>query len=379
MRTARIVAASFWAAVLLAGLGMAAQDDKDYAKDLREAQALQQRKQYKDCVQRCDKMLGLYKEPRQVKELARLKADNLVLDNQPDEALKTLADLAKTFAEDKELQTAVALRTGDLERTLKKLDEAVAAYRKAAETAPKEPPGPAAEALVRAADVLVEMKKWPEARAECWRVICSYPIEPTSCQAAQAKIVETYRAESQWAEALGAARILYDAAGTEQAIRDAAQVLAQAFLAADGNLARANEFLAYQSFGPDGPDGKPNTPDDIPVNRLAEVKYPTPSAAANQGFQAALGAQPETYEGYRAKAFLYIYWGKPKEGAAQFRVAFKAANLTQLPAASQELVLVGMKAHTASFRGLDRIFEFLLYGPKGKSGKENLPDPFAGL
>ena len=60
-------------------------------------------------------------------------------------------------------------------------------------------------------------------------------------------------------------------------------------------------------------------------------------------------------------------------------LAFKAATFAQVPAACQELVLIGMKAHTASFRGLDRIFDYINHGPKGKSGKENIPDPFAGL
>jgi tetratricopeptide (TPR) repeat protein len=313
---------------------------KDYAKELRQAQSLQQAKRYKDCLESCEKMLGHYQDPRQAKEITWLKIEALVSDGQHEAALKALADLGKTDADDKKLQATIALR---------------------------------------AADVLVELKKLPEARAECQRLICSCPLEQAACQAAQARIVETYRAESKWPEALGAARVLYDAAGTEESLREAGKVMAQAFLAADGTLARANEFLAYQSFGPDGPDGKPNTDDDIKTNRLAEVKYPTLAAEANGQFEAAIKAQPDGYDGYRAKGFLYVYWGKPKEGAAQFRLAFKAASLAQVPAAAQELVLVGMKAHTASFRGLDRIFEYLNHGPKGKSGKENIPDPFAGL
>ena len=480
----------------LVSVGLAA-ENKDYQKDLRAAQSQQRSKRYRECLKACDQMLEAYKETWQAKELTWLKVETLVLDSQYEATLKALADLAKAYSEDKELQAAAALRTGDVQRLLKKPEDAVAVYRKLAEAAAKDQPEQAAEALLRAGetlaadlkkpdqalalyreveskfaaldakraaealrriataheaegkdflkaaaayqaltekhaavfddgtlaglcgkavecflkaekpaeataaarkaeeslksvglkasfgirlgDLLLEQKRPAEARAEYQRIICSYPLEQGACQNAQAKIVEAYRAESQWADALGAARILYDAAGDESSIRNAAQVVAQAFLAADGSLGRANDFLAYQRFGPDGPDGKPKTEDDIAANRLAEVKYPTPSAAANQQFQAAVKAQPDGYEGYRAKGFLYVYWGKPKEGAGQFRLAFKAATLNQVPAASQELVLVGMKAFTASFRGLDRIFEYLSYGPKGKSGKENLPDPFAGL
>jgi hypothetical protein len=227
--------------------------------------------------------------------------------------------------------------------------------------------------------VLLELKKAPEARSELVRVICASPLKPDLCQQAQARIVESYRAESQFTEALGAARILFDAAGEEAAIKAAAQAVAQAFLACDGTLARANEFLAFQSYGPAGPDGKPGTPDDIAANHLAKVKYPAFDAAANKQFQAALDAQPKSYDGYRAKGYLYVYWGKPKESASNFLLAFKAAPLAQVAAAAQELVLVGIKAHTASFRGLDRVFEYINDGPKGKSGKETIPDPFAGL
>lgn len=255
--------------------------------------------------------------------------------------------------------------------------EALAAARKA--EADLQADAERASFAVRQAGILLDMDRPAEARAECERAICSYPLQQKACQQAQGKIVETHRAEGKWAEALGAARTLYDAAGDEQGIRSAAQTVAQAFLAADGNLRRANEFLSYQRYGPEGPDGKNGTQDDIAANHLAGVKYPPFSAACDKRFQEAIKAQPDTYDGYRAKGMLYIYWGKPKQGAGQLLRAFKAADLAQVPAASQELVLIGMKACTASFRGLERIFEYISYGPKGKSGKEEIPDPFAGL
>jgi len=328
------------AAWLLAGRAADAAESRDLAKELRQAQSHQHAKRYRECLDACDKLLAACKDPMQAKEIAWLKAETQVLDGQLDAALKTLADFAKACEDDRKLQAAAAVRTGDIQLLLKKPDDALATYQ---------------------------------------RLICTYPLEQTACQAAQAKIVEVCRAASKWAEALGAARVLYDAAGTEQGILEAAQTVAQAFLAVDGNLGRANEFLAYQSFGPEGPDGKPNTADDIAANRLAEVRYPTLGPEVAKQFGAAIQAQPENYDGFRAKAFLYAYSGRAKEAAAQFRLAFKVASLTQLPTAAQELVLIGLKAHTASFHGLDRAFEFLNYGPKGKSGKESLPDPFAGL
>lgn len=370
-------AASLVMTALMAAACFAADDAKEFKNELRKIQSKQAQKQYKECVKLCDEMLARYKEPAQVREVATLKAELLVLDGQPEAALKALAALAEANPDDRKLQAALALRSGELLRTMKKPDEALAAYRKAAASA--EEPEAAAEPLLRTADTLLELKKPAEARAELLRIITSCPLRPDLCQQAQAKIVESYRAEGKLPEALGAARILYDAAGDEATIRAAAQTVALTFLACDGTLARANEFLAFQSYGPAGPDGKPGTPDDVAVNHLAKVKYPPFDDAANKLFQAALDAQAKGYEGCRARGYLYVYWGKPKEAASQFLLAFKSAPLAQVAAAAQELVLVGIKAHTASFRGLDRVFEYINYGPKGKSGTENIPDPFAGL
>jgi len=484
-------------AMLLCPVAGLAAATRDYRKELRDAQSQQQRRRHRECIALCDKMLEYHKEAWQIQEITWVRIESLVQDSQYEGAQKALAALAAAYAEDKKLQTAVALRTGDVQRLLKKFDAAVATWRKVAAAVAETEPGQAAEALlrtgdvlctelekpldgvaayrevatkfatqlpkqaaeairriatahethtkdmlkaaaayqeltekhptsydegtlsgfyrkavdcfvkaekpaeaiaaaqkaeaalqsvsqkaafgVRAGDLLLEQEKFAEARTQYQSILCAYPLEQSSCRHAQTRIVESYRAESRWDDALGAARILYDAAADEQGIRNAAQIVAQAFLAADADLVRANAFLAYQRFGPDGPDGKRGTEDDVAVNHLASVKYPARDAATDKQFQAAIDAWPRNYEGYRARGYLYIHWGKPKEGAGQFLQAFKAAELKQVPAAVQELVLVGIKAHTASFHGLDRVFEFVNHGPKGKSGKESLRDPFDGL
>jgi len=229
------------------------------------------------------------------------------------------------------------------------------------------------------ADLLVMMKKFPQARAACERIICTWPVELPTCQAAQTRIIAAWRAEKKLNETLGAARIFYNAAGGEADIRAAAQAVAVAMRDVDGNVVRANAFLSFQRHGPAGPDKRPGTPDDVRPNHLAAVRYPPPEPGRDQRFTRALAAQPKTPDGHRARAYLYTHWGKTKEAAKSFRLAFQASPEPQVPQAVQELVMVGMKAHTASFHGLGRIFEFISYGPKGKSGKEKLPNPFAGL
>ncbi len=262
-------------------------------------------------------------------------------------------------------------------RGAKKLPEALAALKKG-EKALQEVRYRTPMALAQLG-VLVEMKNYPGVRGEADRIICEYPLELEICQAAQTRVVDAYRAESKFAECLGSARTLYDAAGSERNIRAAAHVVARGFRSVDGNLARANVFLAYQRFGPLGKDGKPNTPDDQKVNHLPAVRYPASTPARNQRFTAAVNAQPKTYRGYRTRAYLYVYWGKPKEAAQQFRLAFQISADSLVPQAAHELVLVGLKAYRASFAGLDRVFEYISYGPKGKDGKQNILDPFQGL
>lgn len=268
-------------------------------------------------------------------------------------------------------------KTATCLRGAKKLPEALAALKRG-EKAMLEVRQQTPLALAQL-DVLMEMKNYAGLRVEADRVICQYPLELEFCQAAQTKVVDAYRAESKFAECLGSARTLYDAAGSERNIRAAAHVVARAFRSADGNLARANVFLAYQRFGPAGKDAKPGTADDLRVNYLAAVRYPPSSPARTKRFTAAVAAQPKTFVGYRTKAYLYMYWGRPKEATQQFRLAFQISADASVPQAAHELVLVGMKAYRASFAGLDRVFEYISYGPKGKDGKQNIPDPFRGL
>jgi tetratricopeptide (TPR) repeat protein len=230
---------------------------------------------------------------------------------------------------------------------------------------------------LQALSLRMEMKMNPQARAEAERVICTYPLEMDTCQAAQAVVVESYKAEGKLKEALGAARVLYDGAGSEKTVSAGAHVVAQMLRAVDGNLGRANDFLGFQRFGPAGPDGKPGTEDDIKANVLATIEYQGPTDPAK--FAAAVAAQPNTVEGYRAKAFLLIYSAKPKEATQQFLAAFRLAPDTAIPGIVQEMVLVGVKAMQASYANLDQVFEFISYGPKGKNGQQNLPNPFAGM
>ncbi|MHC4716106.1 MAG: tetratricopeptide repeat protein [Planctomycetota bacterium] len=262
-------------------------------------------------------------------------------------------------------------------RAGKKLPEALAVAAKAEKALPsaqyKTP-----FAVIRV-DLLLEMSKHAEVRTERDRVVCAYPLDPGACRQAQLRVVQSYRARSKFAEALGAARVLYNAAGDERSIRDGAHAVAMAFRSTDGHLGRANEFLTYQRYGPNGPDGRPNTPDDVKANHLLAARYPPSTPARDKLYTAAIAAQPKTYPGYRAQGYLYMYWGKPREGARMFREAMKACTDAEVPQAAVELIMVGMKAHTASFHGLERMFEFVSYGTKGKTGKENLPDPFKGL
>jgi len=295
------------------------------------------------------------------------------------QAAAAYQSLSETYAQvyDERNRSAHYAKAVACLRAAKKLPEALnvaAKAEKALESAAYATPF----ALTRV-ELFMETGKYADARNEADRVICAYPLEPAACQQAQLRVVESYRAENKFAEALGAARVLYNAAGDERAIRDAAHAVAMSFRGTDGNLGRANEFLTYQRYGPDGADGKPGTEDDVKANHLLSAKYPPSTPERDKLYAAAVAAQPKTYIGYRAQGYLYVYWGRTKEAARMFREALKTCTDAEVPQAATELILVGMKAHTGSFHDLEKMFEFVSYGAKGKTGKENLADPFAGL
>ena len=150
MTIPRIAVLPSLAVVALASAGLAGQP-RDYRKDLRDAQTHQHHRRYRECIALCDKMLDYHKESWQTKEITWLRIENQILDTQFEAASKALDSLAKAHPDDKALQTAVALRTGDVQRQLKQFDQAVATWRKAAEVCAAQQPDKAADVgLLRA-------------------------------------------------------------------------------------------------------------------------------------------------------------------------------------------------------------------------------------
>ncbi|MGB2819801.1 MAG: tetratricopeptide repeat protein, partial [Phycisphaerae bacterium] len=162
MRTGRTVVFLWLAGGLIAACAAAQEKPAGYRDELRLIESQQRRKRYQECVAMCEKMLARFKEAWQVKEVTWLKIENLILDSQYEAALKVLADLSGAYGEDKPLQTAAGLRTGDVQRMLKRFDDAVATYRKLAAGCAKDQPDQAADALLRAGEVLCSDLKKPE-------------------------------------------------------------------------------------------------------------------------------------------------------------------------------------------------------------------------
>lgn len=187
-------------------------------------------------------------------------------------------------------------------------------------------------------------------------------------------------------EALAAARAAYGITGfqstTATYFARAVAVVAHALRGRDGHLVSGNAFRTYQVYGPAGPDRKPGTPDDI-ANPLAGVK-PKPEPELDRLFQAALDRQPPTLKGWRARAWVYLLWSKPKEALGAFKHAFALCPLdSQTIARAAQDIALGLKALRATPVGMEDFAQFQRYGPNGpdrkKGTRDDLEDPLAGL
>ncbi len=196
----------------------------------------------------------------------------------------------------------------------------------------------------------------------------------------QRGIVESLRKLNRPAEALAAARIIFNAAGDAGQISNAAQLVAQLFKEADKNISRANAFLEYQQFGPAGKDGKAGTADDL-TNPLETVAYP-PYAAREEAFkkmrESAGGDAPSS----KLRALTYVYTGHPAEALQEYAEYFRRSHGEPylMLAVVQEMIDVGVRGVRGHAVGLERFWEFVRVGPSGADAQagtaDDLKDPF---
>jgi len=213
------------------------------------------------------------------------------------------------------------------------------------------------------------------------RVFTEYPGCSFHWYDAQGRIVEELIAKGEYAEALGAARILLDAAWDRTRIVEAVQQMARLLKAVDGNVARANEFIAYQRYGPAGKDGKAGTDDD-PKDVLTGTAYPR-QPAREEAFAAAREAAGDDVEGAQHRARTFTYSGQPEQALRHYMDAFLRAPARDFQSAGYDLIVIGARAVRGHAVGLEAFFDFVNHGPSGEDGKpgteDDLKDPFEAL
>jgi len=233
------------------------------------------------------------------------------------------------------------------------------------------------------AKALAKQERWGEVTAACLTIVASFPQEVKACFEAQQLLVKAAMQQRRYEDALGAARVLYGVApNSEKEITDAVNLVMQALRARYRSIALANDFAAFQSYGPEGKDGRKGTEDDI-INPLANVRW-SPPAEVEALFKKTLASLPEDFQGRRWRGYLYLYWDKPDLALKEFVKRYDEAPLEQkaVDEAIGDLV-VALKAHCGHTLAGERFMKYQKFGPKGEDGKlgtdDDLTDPLKDL
>jgi tetratricopeptide (TPR) repeat protein len=242
------------------------------------------------------------------------------------------------------------------------------------------------EALDQLAPIAARARRGDDLVKVCTHAMLARPFDESTARVCLGAIVDVRTRQGRLDEALAAARAAYAITGFESASTTyfvrAVAIVAHALRARDGHLVSGNAFRSYQAYGPNGPDRKPGTADDI-ANPLAGLE-PKPDPELDPLFQAALDRQPPTTTGWRTRGWICLLWSKPKEALGAFKQAFAVCSLDSnaLTRAAQDVAL-GLKALHGTPVGMDAFATFQRYGPAGPDRKEgtndDLKDPLAGL
>jgi tetratricopeptide (TPR) repeat protein len=220
----------------------------------------------------------------------------------------------------------------------------------------------------------------------CARAMLATPLSDDTASTCLVAIMRLRLSEGRADDALAAAKAAYSVIGytypSSTRFASAVELVARALRARDGHLARGNQFRRYQTYGPDGPDRKPGTPDDIP-NPLAKVAFKA-EPEFDKLFQAAIDALPPTADGYRLRAWAYLLWCKPDKALGELKRAFALCPLdsNSVQRAANEIAM-GLRAYHSTPIGINAFATYQRYGPNGPDGKpgtsDDLKDPLAGF
>ena len=225
--------------------------------------------------------------------------------------------------------------------------------------------------------------RWAEAVPICRHLLAAFPDQIPACFEAQTLLARSLLELDRTEEALAAAKVLFDAApNSEEHVTTAVDLVMRALRARHGSIAPCNEFILFQSHGPNGRDGKPGTDDD-PDNPLAKVAC-TPPADVEALFRQTLAGLGADLAGRRWRGYLHLYWGKGELALREFVWRYDHAPIEQktIDEAIDDVV-VGLKAHFGHTLAGEQFVEYQKFGPKGRDGTlgtaDDLEDPLASL
>ena len=200
---------------------------------------------------------------------------------------------------------------------------------------------------------------------------------------AQIGIVEALVKKDDRRGAVSAARTVLDASSDRNEYVRNCRWMAEMIRNMDGNVARANRFIEYQIYGPDGKDGRPRTSDDV-KDPLDEFKYPS-YPERERVLKETLRDAGDSAWASRDRARVLIYTGRPDEAVRYYVDAFRRSPCKDRDVRwlASEMVWSGLRSVRGHASGIEDVLAFVAYGPAGPDGRpgtqDDLKDPFAPL
>jgi len=206
-------------------------------------------------------------------------------------------------------------------------------------------------------------------------LIAAHPTHVATTGKVFDELVEAFISEARIEDALGMAKAHYRltqlgaSSGRSTYEQQAVLTVVRALKAKEGGLRSANGFLDFIAYGPEGPDGKLGTADDL-KDPLAQYRLPK-DPERERRFAAAerrLGADALQL------AYLYVCWDKPAEALAAFRRHYiEHRERSGLQTAASRLARA-MRAMGCSETEVGAFFDYQNFGPNGQDGKPKTAD-----
>ena len=188
---------------------------------------------------------------------------------------------------------------------------------------------------------------------------------------AQEKIVDLLADSGDLRTALQEAHLLLDACRPNTLGQEFTRITGL-FVKLDKNRVRADRFLAYQLYGPAGPEGKLDTADDL-RNPLDEIGYPADSARRRAFAEVFAGLGNDAAAAHH-RGLICLYAGQPRAALYYFMDAARRCEIGKFPDYAVTLLVNGLRPVQGHAVGLTDAVRYALFGPNGEDGKPGTAD-----